>query len=76
MPFIPSYIILSVCQFEISARFRLNTALLVGILRVFCGCLKQSFPEGIIKPYEGTSLTIKSATSFRISSHLATRMKD
>ena len=29
-----------------------------------------------MKPYEGTSLTIKSATSSRISSHLAARMKD
>ena len=29
-----------------------------------------------MKPYEGTSLTIKSATSSRTSSHLATRMKD
>ena len=30
----------------------------MGILGAFWGCLKQSFPEGIIKPYEGTSLTI------------------
>ena len=29
----------------------------MGCLRVFFGCLEQSFPEGIIKPYEGTILT-------------------
>ena len=46
-----------ICQFEISARFRLNSAL-VGCLRFFFGSgLEQSFPEGIIKPYEGTILT-------------------
>ena len=49
-------IILSVCQFEISARIRLNSAFIVGCLIVFFGCLEQSFPEGIIKPYEGTIL--------------------
>ena len=35
----------------------MNSALIVGCLRVFFGCLEQSFPEGIIKPYEGTILT-------------------
>ena len=30
---------------------------MVGYLRVFLGCLEQSFPEGIIKPYEGTILS-------------------
>ena len=30
----------------------------MGCLRVFFfGCFEQSFPEGIIKPYEGTILT-------------------
>ena len=49
-------IILSVCQFEISVHIRLNSALVVGCVGFF-GCLKQSFLEGIIKPYEGTILT-------------------
>ena len=43
-----------------SARlFRLNSALIVGCLRFFFfgSGLEQSFPEGIIKPYEGTILT-------------------
>ena len=48
-------IILSVCQFEISARIKLNSAIIVGLS--FLGCLEQSFPEGINKPYEGTILT-------------------
>ena len=50
-------IILSLCQFEISARIRPNSALIVGCLRVFFGCLEQSLPEGIIKPYEGAIIT-------------------
>ena len=29
----------------------------MGCLRVVFGCLEQSFPEGISKPYEGTILT-------------------
>ena len=29
----------------------------MGCLIVFFGCLEQSFPEGIIKPYEGTILS-------------------
>ena len=29
----------------------------MGCLRVFLDCLEQSFPERIIKPYEGTTLT-------------------
>ena len=37
------------------------------------GRLQQSFPEGIIKPYEGTSLTIgkvcRRPICYRISSH-------
>ena len=36
---------------------RLNSALIVGCLRVFFGCIEQRFPKGIIKPYEGTILT-------------------
>ena len=39
------------------ALIRLNSALIVGCLRVFFGCIEQSFPEGIIKLYEGTILT-------------------
>ena len=35
----------------------LNSAFIVGCLGVFFGCIEQSFPEGIIKPYEGTILT-------------------
>ena len=58
MFFITSHIIiLIVCQFEISARIRLNSALMVGYLKSFFGCLEQSFPEGTIKPYEGTILS-------------------
>ena len=30
----------------------------MGCLRVCFGCVEQSFPDVIIKPYEGTSLTI------------------
>ena len=30
----------------------------MGCLRVFFGCVEPSFPDGIIKPYEGTTLTI------------------
>ena len=40
-----------------NALIRLNSAVIVGCLRVFFGCIEQSFPEGIIKPYEGTILT-------------------
>ena len=38
-------------------RISLNSSLIVGCLRAFFGYLEQSFPEGIIKPYEGTILT-------------------
>ena len=55
--FIPS-IILSVCQFEISTRIRLTSTLVVGCLGIFLAALRKGFPEGIIKPYEGTRLTI------------------
>ena len=57
MFFITSHIILSVCQFEINARIRLNSALIVGCLRVFLAALSKVYPEGIIRPYEGTILT-------------------
>ena len=30
----------------------------MGCLRVCFGCVEQSFPDVIIKPYDGTSLTI------------------
>ena len=43
------------------------------ISRFLSGRLQQSFPEGIIKPYEGTSLTIgkvcRRPICYRISSH-------
>ena len=35
------------CHFEISAGIRLNSVLIVACLRVFFGCLEQSFQEGI-----------------------------
>ena len=40
-----------------NALIRLNLAVIVGCLRVSFGCIEQSFPEGIITPYEGTILT-------------------
>ena len=40
-----------------NALIRLNSAVIVGCLRVIFGCIEQSFPEGVIKPYEGTILT-------------------
>ena len=45
----------------------------MGCLRAF-SCLEQSFPEGIIKPYKGTSLSIllaKSAASNILSHFLS-----
>ena len=49
--------ILSVCQFEISARIRLNSALIVGCLRVFLAALSKVLRKASLKPYEETILT-------------------
>ena len=67
-----------VCQLEISPRFRLNTALLVGILRVFLWLpLSKAFRKASLSlKKEQYSRLAKFAMSSRISSHLATRMKD
>ena len=77
------YIILSVCQFEISARIRLNWALVVGYLidflvalsKVFCKACKPSMRN---KSHDWQSLLdpVGDPTSSGISSHLATRVED
>ena len=46
-------IILSLCQFEISVHMRLNSALIVGCLRVFLAALGKVFWKASLKPYEG-----------------------
>ena len=55
--------------FEITTRGRS----FFPVSRFVFGRLRQSFPEGIIKPYEGTSLTIgkvcRRPICYRISSH-------
>ena len=78
-PVITSYIIRCVCQFEVSPRSRLNTALLVDILRVFffVVALSKAFRKASLSlTKEQVSRSAKSATSSRVSSHLGTRMKD
>ena len=57
-------IILSVCQFEISARIRLNSALGVGCLRVFLAALSKVFRKASLSLMkEQVSRLAKSAPS-------------
>ena len=80
MFFITSHIILSVCQFEINARIRLNSALIVGCLRVFLAALSKVFRKASLSLMkEQFSRLAKSAASnifWYFVSFRATRMKD
>jgi len=73
-------IILSVCQFEISARIRLNSAFIVGCLKVFLAALSKVFQKASLSLMkEQFSRLAKSATSNIFSyfvSFRATRVKD
>ena len=64
---------LSTITFEISARGRSYFPWSGSFSRFLSGHLQQSFPEGIIKTYEGTSLTIgkvcRRTICYRILSH-------
>ena len=57
-------IILSVCQFEMSDRIRLNSALIVGCLRVFWAALSKVFRKASLSLMkEQFSRLAKSAAS-------------
>ena len=57
-------IILSVCQFEISTRIRLNSALIVACLRVFLAALSKVFQKASLSLMkEQFSRLVKSAAS-------------
>ena len=73
-------IILSVCQFEISARIRLNSAFIVGCLRVFLAALSKVFWKASLslmkEQFSRLAKTAASTIFWYFVSFRATRVKD